>query len=589
MTKLYIVIIGIVLLFSFSFGASYTGELISKDRKITVDFKDADLIDIIRMMGRNFQLNIAVGENIKGKVTISLINVPIDDALEQMLKMNGYTYIKEGEVIRVITIDDAKKEFGDDGKTKKTTETAIKKLYKVYAIKNKTAESVNEKIREVVKPDDKIIVDEVSNKLVMFIDKDEETILDDMIKEIDTGDGYRPKIQAQGGLRTVIIPVRYSTAANMVDIIGSLYPNVAANIRASDVMGGIVATSLEEKDIVKIESIINAFDLQPLQVSVEAKIVEISGEDNRKLGIDWKYGMTKDDTGGIGTVNGGVSNGTIVGQMADGASLNFSLISGATLDFTMKALLNSSNVNLLSNPNITTLSGKTAVITVGDKIPYPVATSDGKVTIITYSFENVGIRLEVTPTILENGIISMQIKPQVSNENGRTPDNRPIVATRDAETNVIVKDGETLVIGGLMRNDEVKISNQVPILGDIPLIGEFFKSTSVTMKKTNLIFFITPKVLGGRNFKNKIEFNMTQDIVPEKTTVQEKQKEIKEMTLREKEVYVRNRKELIKLYETAGAFKKAIEEIEELQRNNLSDGETDALYNKLKQGGGDKK
>lgn len=547
-----------ITLFMSSFGAGFRGEIIAKDQKLTVDFRSTELIDVVRMISRNFDLNILAGEDVKGKVTVSLSEVLVDDALEMILKMNGYTYIKEGNIVRVTTLENAKKEFGAKSEIKSGEDS--KKLYKVFEIKNIKAESISDKIRSLIKSDGRIIVDENSNKIVAFIDKEEIAMVENILSDLDVAGGKEVS-KTSGKEENTIIPLRYTSGSAIETIIRDIYPEMNAQIKVNDNVGLIVRG--DQEDIEKIEEMVRKYDLQPLQISIEAKIVEITGQDTKTIGMDWSYNTNQAGAADTATIGASSAGASLTGTQTDGGKINFGIISDDKFSATLKALLSNTNSNLLSSPNITTLSGKPAVITVGDKIPYPVAAEEGEP--VTYQFEEVGIKLEVTPVVIDNNIINMMVKPKVSNQNGTTLDNRPIVATRDADTNVIVKDGETLVIGGLMRQNEINNVVKVPVLGSIPLLGALFRTKSITKQNTNLIFFITPRIISGGKYEVK-------------NTAQKKDKfnDIEKMKLE-------NKKIIIKEYEENGSYDRALYEIDELRKNGLVDKEIDSSYNRIKE------
>lgn len=540
------------------YGAGFKGELVAKDQKVTIDFRNTELVDVIRIISRNFDLNILAGDEIKGKVTVSLSDVPVDDALEMILKMNNYVYVKEGTIVRVMTLENAKKEYGPKAEVKQSADG--KKLYKVFEIKNVKASAISEKIKGVIKSDGRVIVDDNSNKIVTFIEKDEIELVENIIRDIDIAGTAGAKKELPKSVETLIIPVRYTSGQAIETIVRDIYPEMDIQIKVN-ANAGLIVTGKSE-DIAKIKDIAKQYDIQPIQISIEAKIVEITGKDAKTIGVNWEYSNTSSEDA---TLQVGSSGGTMMSDTTDGGSIKFGILGDDKFDVTLKALLNNTNSNLLSSPNITTLSGKPAVITVGDKIPYPVAAEEGQP--VTYAFEEVGIKLEVTPIVMDNKVINMAVKPKVSNQNGTTPDNRPIVATRDADTNVIINDGETLVIGGLMRQNEVHNTNSIPILGDIPFLGALFKTKSTVKTNTNLIFFITPKIISGGNY---IEKNS------------EPSKEKKGKLSEKDKLKLEYAKVKIREYEENKNYDKALMEIAELRDLGLADKETDDSYSRIK-------
>ena len=162
--------------------------------------------------------------------------------------------------------------------------------------------------------------------------------------------------------------------------------------------------------------------------------------------------------------------------------------------------------NILSSPSITTVNNKEAKILVGSTQPYVTTTtttpSSGPTTTAeSVNFIEVGVKLYVTPTIHNDDFITMKIKPEVSSVTSslKTSDNNeiPIVESSEAETTVLVKDRVTIVIGGLIKEEKVKNTEKVPILGDIPFFGNAFRNESDKVTKTEIVIFLTPRIISG--------------------------------------------------------------------------------------------
>jgi len=164
-------------------------------------------------------------------------------------------------------------------------------------------------------------------------------------------------------------------------------------------------------------------------------------------------------------------------------------------------ILNSrTDTNIISNPRITTLNNQEAKIIVGTIVPIPLyeySTDTGTRIISGYENQKIGVQLVVTPNINEQKYITLDVVPSVDEITGWTgPDNeRPIISTRSATTKVMIKDGQTLVIGGLISEKKVKYKKKVPILGDIPILGLLFTKKEDTVDKTDLLIFITPRII----------------------------------------------------------------------------------------------
>jgi type II secretory pathway component GspD/PulD (secretin) len=211
-----------------------------------------------------------------------------------------------------------------------------------------------------------------------------------------------------------------------------------------------------------------------------------------------------------------------------------SLFTFGTLDFTgfqavLELLKTRSDTKIVSNPRITTLNNMMASIMVGKIVPIPkyeYSKETGNQVISGYADQNVGITLIVTPTINEQGYVTLKINPKVEDIIGSTGPNgeRPVIATRSAETTVMIKDGRTLVIGGLISENKLKIKKGIPFLGSLPVLDLFFGNKQDTLSRTELLVFITPHIINEEEFSSeemaKIENSLRG--ISEKSTRKEK-------------------------------------------------------------------
>ena len=227
--------------------------------------------------------------------------------------------------------------------------------------------------------------------------------------------------------------------------------------------------------------------LHPTKVRLEAQIIEISSDNAKDLGI--QYGTN----GSGGTFNFGEdydrsTNGVprVVDRPLKWVEQRFGPINA-----TISALVSKGKAKVLSRPNITTLSGEEAAIQVGGEIPYPVQTSDGP----DVEWKDYGIILQLKPIVDADSRITSAIHTEVSSLSGQSSNGYPIIFTRRADTVMTLESGSTIVIGGLMDSSESKVITKIPLLGDIPIIGEFFKHTSKSRDKRELIILITPYIL----------------------------------------------------------------------------------------------
>jgi len=244
--------------------------------------------------------------------------------------------------------------------------------------------------------------------------------------------------------------------------------------------------------IIEIERLVKNLDLPTRQVHIKSAILEVSISKDHERGIQW---FTTQDNAIAGT-NFGLKD--ITGELLTKPELpNFSSGLGIgiveqNIDMVIHLLSKTNDLNLLSTPYLITLDNQSAEIEVGDQIPYPKLNEFG---VTSYEFKDATIRLKLLPHINNDSTITIEIEPQANFQQGYTPDGIPIIAKRSVKTQVVVKNGLTIIVGGLMRESNVITRNKVPLLGSIPLLGELFKYTKINKQKTELVVMLTPKIV----------------------------------------------------------------------------------------------
>jgi len=428
------------------FTKKYTGTPVS------VDFQEADLHSVFRLLAEVGNINIVVSDKVKGTITLKVKQIPWDQLLDVVLANHGLAMMKIGNVIRIAPIDEIKTESD----RYKDYLTSLKDIQEKGPLTTKTFQL------KYVKGD--VIV----NK----------------IKEIITGDG---KITFE--------------------------PN-----------SNIIIVKDTEKNLAEIEKIIKEIDKPTKQVLIEARIVEIQDSYVHRLGVRWGgtaykgtehtiFGIGKTPSitttpttytyqGGYGPGNSTISVGFPSGALVDlgtAGSTNLGFAFGhigksvILLDVELSALEQQGVARIFARPKILTLDNQDAEIKQGYKIPYLQLTQYG---VATTQFIEAVLRLKVTPHVTPDNRINLDIEVEKSTPDwGRVVNNVPALLTRFAKTRVLINNGETLVIGGIKTNDLGENLEGVPGLSSVPGVGELFKKREKTADKTELMVFITPKVV----------------------------------------------------------------------------------------------
>ncbi|MDI6606642.1 MAG: hypothetical protein QME65_05835, partial [Candidatus Omnitrophota bacterium] len=254
-------------------------------------------------------------------------------------------------------------------------------------------------------------------------------------------------------------------------------------------------------NIERLKSLLKSVDQAPQQVLIEAKIVDMTSKDLQNLGVTWQIdynplgGLWDRGTDysermkGTGTF-AGPSSSLTGGQI----KIDTFVLKGLTATATLDALIQDQKANLLASPSIAVINNREARIIIGEKVPYKERTQTTTGTTETTKFIDVGTTLRVTPSINEDGYITMAIHPEVSSVSALL-DAGPRITTREADTMVRVKEGETIVIGGLIKQEDNRVVSRMPILGYIPFFGYLFGNRSKDQTQQELTVFITPKIL----------------------------------------------------------------------------------------------
>jgi len=295
-------------------------------------------------------------------------------------------------------------------------------------------------------------------------------------------------VTAKNTVRTYLL--EYAGAAEVkgaLDLLAEPGDSVSVNESYNAL---IVKTST--KNISRIEKAIRDLDVPPLQVMVEAKIIEVKYNDEGKVGLDIKASRAQDPNDVMQTKN--FAERPVTDPTTGVAPFGFyaQVISG-NVEAYLSTLLTKTNYNLVASPRIATINHKEASILIGSKIGYRTAVITTTGTVYEVKFLTTGTNLTITPHVGEEGFIRMKIAPKVSV--GTVVQDQPVENTTETASEVLVKDGQTVVIGGLTKNAETETDYGIPFLMDIPIIGGLFRKSTILNEKRELLVFVTPHIL----------------------------------------------------------------------------------------------
>lgn len=364
------------------------------DNKIAqIDFEDASVINVIQTLAKSagFDLVLSGDESSvqNKKATIHLRDVSVDEAIDCILRTNGFNYERKGKVLLVSSL-----------------------------------------------PQD--------------------------------------LAQTAYQLEVEVIPLKYLSAAKAAELLSKIIPSGVFQV-------GGRANSLvvrgRDSEIADAKKLVLSIDKLSPQILIESKVVEISQSDSQRLGISYGNGSYK----------------FITSKDTKRTSPAEDLIT------TLNALVTDGRANVVANPRIATLDNQEALINIGSRIPYAVPVSSGSgVTQWTVDYIDAGVKLRITPQLGQEGDITTFIQPEVSSiSEWRTTaaGDFPVISTRNASATVRVKNGETIVIGGLLSETERENTARVPILGYLPGLGLLFQNKNKEKEKSEIVFLITPHVI----------------------------------------------------------------------------------------------
>jgi type IV pilus assembly protein PilQ len=418
-------------------GGKYAG------RRISLDLQDADLVNVLRLFAEVANLNMILSPDVKGKVTVRMVNIPWDQAMDIILRMNGLGYALEDNILRIGSVAALTKEAEDESKAKEAKKKAEDLITRILAINYAKAKEIEPTLKKSLSARGESVVDERTNTII--------------IKDIP-------------------------------------------------------------RNVDEVATLVKVLDKPIAQVMIEARIIEASTNFTRDIGVQWG-GTSKHDAAHGNptsfnfpnsiTVTGGPTMGTTPSSSGNffvnlpaavaqgsGGAIGFtfgSLNKALNLDLILSAMESTGEGKVISSPRVSALDNKEAKIEQGQSIPYQTTSATGT----QVQFIDALLRLTVTPHVTPDNKIFMKIQATKN-----APDTsllgaggQPSIRKNEATTEILLSDGETAVIGGILTIDRGYTEQKVPFFADIPLIGWLFKERSSRDNKTELIIFITPKVV----------------------------------------------------------------------------------------------
>lgn len=414
-------------------------------RRISLDFQQADITNILRLIAEVSGFNIVVGEGVKAKVTMKLVSVPWDQALDMLLKMNGLGMIRQGTIVWVDTLTNIAKQQDEEAKAKDSKTKAEPLVDRVFYVKNLQAQELMTALRPYVSPRGVMQISQGSNALIVRETESRITILRQLVDGLDL---EVPQVQIEA--RIVQADTVYA--------------------RGLGVQWGVQNSDFSPNTFSFVGNATGAF-------------APVAGTGNTTIPRDFIVNLPA-QVGGLPAVPG---IGFQFGKLAPGFGLDMRLSAGELLGLT----------KVIAAPKITTLDKREAKISQGESIPFQTTSLQGTQT----TFVDANLELNVTPQITSRDPkeigkrILMRVRATRNAVGARSNPAGPSIDRREATTQVIVRDGETMVIGGVFVDTQNNNVQGVPYLSRIPVLGWLFKNKSESVSKQELLIFLTPSIV----------------------------------------------------------------------------------------------
>lgn len=454
-------------------------------KRVSLDLRGMDIIDALKFLAMQGKLNIVASKNVSGKITLFLKDVTISAVLEIILQSNDLAIELKEDIIMVLT----EKEYEALHGVKFTSEKQTKTITLKYADPNRVG-TVLGNLRSTI---GKVIIDDVTATIVLIDTPEKIKEMEDIARDLDL-----PTISRTIPTVTEIIELEYAKVGDIQTAVKEVLTKNVGELRTDERTNKLIVTDLPH-NMEKIKELIKAFDAKTKQVFIEAKIIEISLSDDFAMGVDWKRVMSS----ARNLVLEGVFPFTGASFSPASTTLSVGTMAAQDYELVLEAIKSYGKLSTISSPQIVVCNNEEAKFMVGTREAYVTSSiTTGEVTTTvaeSVQFIDVGVTIYVTPTINKGGYVKLSIKPEISTVEDwleTSEGNKiPIVATSNVETEVLIPEGRTIVLAGLIKTIDEKNVNGVPFMSDIPFVRNLFRSKSDSYYKKELVIFITPYVV----------------------------------------------------------------------------------------------
>ncbi len=438
--------------------------------KVSLELADANIVDVIRLIGHKLNWNLVIDPKVEGTVTLKLKDVDAELALKVILATQGYSYKKIQNIVFVGPTDKVEslqiEEMKDLGPTK----------VQVIPLENAQAKNIEPIIKSTY-PKVEVQADEATNSLIIKAPVKLIPEIKDLVSQLDVPPPPPPPVTPPV---TEVIYLNYANAGDVQKMLGGLVPQDA--VQVDERLNALVVTAAPDV-IDMVKNFVQTVDVPDPQVKLQMVILDLTESATKKLGIKWSRAASFDVQETDNAGNTTFSDWGIHWFTRTGFQLTENMLS---------FLADRDNATVLARPYVATLNHQKAEIHIGDRIP--IVYYDARAGMYQAQYTEVGIVLTVTPEISHNDYVKMQVHAEVS-EPTQFIQQYPQIQERKADIIVRVKNNNTVLIGGLLNEKVARNFSKFPLLGDIPILGELFKYRERVKQRTELVVALTPTIL----------------------------------------------------------------------------------------------
>jgi len=431
----------------------------AQPERFTLEARDVELADVVRLLGARSGQNVVADGSVKAqRVTLRLKDVSFDEALATLVSAYGLQSHKDGRVVIIGDAASMNRRF-PDGTLPGGTQTAV------FTLHHGRPDELLAPLQSALPQGTVVVGDRRTGALIVTGAPATVERARQLIAAFDA-----PAYGAGGAPASAAIPLQNLRASEAVKLLRSAVPD---NVLIADDRQNVIVVNGNGELQTTVRTLLHDLDAPGRQVMIEVRVADV---------------QPINDSSNVGVTFGGSGYGSgALGQFP------YTLTkSSVTVNAQIDALVQHGHASILAQPRIATLNNREATLLIGEQ--YPVVTVNQQTGFPSVQTIDVGVRLRLTPTIGGDGTITADLHPEYSQIIGFNA-NFPIVANRKVDATLRVRDGETIVLGGLFQDVDSETITKFPLLGDLPVLGAFFRNRQRTHNRDEVVFFITPHVI----------------------------------------------------------------------------------------------